>query len=277
MPIEGEAESDWLKPWRHKRFYVMGLPVDPLTAGDIERLIFEAASSKRRAIIAHHNLHGLYVADKSPLMRALYTRPDSIAYIDGMPIVALARMRGQDVTRACRNTSVDFLPPMLRRFAAQGLKVAYVGSAPGREGENKTALTLMAPQLDCACFHGYFSGLEGKTEEARIISAINAYKPEIVFLGMGMPIQEEWAFRNHEIIDAPVIMSLGGFIDYFTGRTSKPPRLLGRLGLEWVWRLAQDPRRLGGRYLIEPLGLLRLKFSRTFERFGLRDKTGKLP
>jgi len=73
---------------------------------------------------------------------------------------------------------------------------------------------------------------------------------------MGMPRQEEWIAANSHRLSANLIMPVGGLMDYLTGRTSTPPRMLGRLGLEWAWRLASEPRRLAFRYLVEPCLLL---------------------
>jgi N-acetylglucosaminyldiphosphoundecaprenol N-acetyl-beta-D-mannosaminyltransferase len=70
---------------------------------------------------------------------------------------------------------------------------------------------------------------------------------------MGMPRQEVWLGRRFDDLDVPVAVAIGGLFDYFAGTSATPPRWMGRIGLEWLGRLAADPRRLGHRYLVEPV------------------------
>ena len=253
MPIEREAASDWLKPWRSRRYHLMGVPVDPLRQEEIERLFCESVKQQRRVILANVNLHALYCADQSAGMRTLLAGSETIVQIDGMPIVWLGRTKGADVGADCRLTHIDLLPPLLRLCAAHGWHVAFVGGAPAKEGEKAEALCRIATGLQVLCIPGY----KNEGAEAEIIASLNKFQPQLLLIGMGMPRQEAWIATNANKLNATFIMPVGGFIDYFTGRTSKPPRLLGRFGLEWAWRLAQEPKRLAFRYLVEPILLIK--------------------
>lgn len=243
---------DWLKAFRHKRFYLMGLPVDPLSADEIAQLITQAVRLKKRVTLANVNLHSLYCATQSAAMRGLLTQPDTLCHIDGMPIVWLGWRQGVAVHRQCRLTHIDLVPPLLALCAAQGFRVAFVGGKAGHEAQNAAALTAMAPGLRLLCLHGYLDG----PGEIRACEDITRFAPHLLLVGMGMPRQEEWIAANRGRLAANVIMPVGGLLDYLTGRTSTPPRVLGRLGLEWVWRLAFEPRRLAYRYLVEPCLML---------------------
>lgn len=99
---------------------------------------------------------------------------------------------------------------------------------------------------------GYFE----LDEEAAVVTAVNKFAPHVLMVGMGMPRQEAWVVRNVDKIDARAILTCGACMDYRAGVTVTPPRWAGRVGLEWLFRLVREPRRLAVRYLIEPWPVL---------------------
>lgn len=94
--------------------------------------------------------------------------------------------------------------------------------------------------------HGYIDGAE---HEARIVDAINASGAGILLVALGVPMQELWMARNRGRLTVPVVIGVGGLFDYYSGRIARAPLVLRKAGLEWAWRLAQEPRRLARRYL----------------------------
>ncbi|WP_366908942.1 WecB/TagA/CpsF family glycosyltransferase [Nesterenkonia sp.] len=86
-----------------------------------------------------------------------------------------------------------------------------------------------------------------------IAAQISAFAPDVLLIGMGMPLQERVAAQLAQLTDVPVIAAVGGAIDQISGAQPLAPRWLGRLGLEWLFRLLSDPRRLAHRYLVEPV------------------------
>jgi N-acetylglucosaminyldiphosphoundecaprenol N-acetyl-beta-D-mannosaminyltransferase len=113
-----------------------------------------------------------------------------------------------------------------------------------------------APGLQIATAHGYFDRSPGSIENEAVLAQINAYQPHILLVGMGMPLQEHWLIDMFDRIDANVLMNVGAIMDYFAGEIPTPPRWMGRVGLEWLYRLGSEPRRLWQRYLVEPWLLL---------------------
>ena len=92
-----------------------------------------------------------------------------------------------------------------------------------------------------------------------LVKRINAYRPDLLMVGMGMPRQEYWTQDNFSQLDVHVILSsTGAALEYIAGAAPTPPRWAGRIGLEWMFRLAHEPRRLFSRYLIEPWYILLL-------------------
>lgn len=84
------------------------------------------------------------------------------------------------------------------------------------------------------------------------LAAINAYQPHVLMVGMGMPRQEYWILDNIEHIHTNAILTAGACMDYLAGAIPTPPRWMGKMGLEWLYRLLSEPKRLWRRYLVEP-------------------------
>ncbi len=95
-------------------------------------------------------------------------------------------------------------------------------------------------------------------ENGRVLERINRDKPQLLFLGMGMPLQEEWILNNRHAVECNVIFQAGACFDYLAGAVYAPPRWTGRIGLEWLFRLCTSPRRVYKRYLWEPWFILPL-------------------
>lgn len=142
----------------------------------------------------------------------------------------------------------------------RGWPVVIVNSDTAGASQNQRALAALAPGLKIVALSGLFDDndmSEGSTQK-KTIEQIRALRPALLLVGLGMPKQEAWIARVRNLVDVPMIMPVGGFADYFTGRAKTPPRFLGPLGLEWAYRLIHAPRRLGFRYLVEPMLLLGL-------------------
>ena len=111
--------------------------------------------------------------------------------------------------------------------------------------------------------HGYFDKHAGSPDGSAVISTINGTRPDIVIVGFGMPIQERWVAENRGRIDAPVVLTGGAAFDYISGQLRRPPEWMTKRGLEWLGRLAIEPRRLARRYLLgNPRFMVRVMWAR---------------
>lgn len=237
-----------------RRFHLFGLPVDPYTQQELIEEVTAAVARRRRLVVANLNLHGLYCGLTCPEMEALLRQRDSIVHIDGVPIVWLGKIWGNSVTRASRLAHLDLLPHLLQALASVNARIFFIGGKPDVAQKGRAALASRIPDLNMEVAPGFFSF--GADDEEEALERIAAAKPDVLLIGMGMPRQEMWVSRIQAMVDAPVIMVCGGFLDYIAGETATPPRWLGPLGLEWAFRLMRDPRRLGSRYCIEPFKLI---------------------
>lgn len=233
----------------------LGLRFHPVTKQQLLDELFRARGPGDKMVLGGANLHGLYVSCMDQEYDRLLQAPDTLVIVDGMPVVPMLRMLGYKVGRRHRTTWLDWFPDALARAEREGRSVYILGHTADvlKEGLAKARAKWPALRIDGA--HGFFNIEEQSAEAARAIDCVNAFKPDILFLGMGMPRQEQFAYRFRSRIDAPVIGLGGAAFAYFAGFEPTPPRWMGRVGLEWLYRLAASPRRLAFRYLIEP-GLL---------------------
>jgi len=240
---------------------VFGLRFHPLTKQQLLDEIFRGREPGERMVLGGANLHGLYVCHTDPEYDRLLQQPDTLVIVDGMPIVPMLRLLGHKVGRQHRTTWVDWFTDALARAEREGRSVFILGHTTKVLGEGLAKARARWPRLRIDGYHGYFSIDEGSLEAGPVIDRVNAFKPDILILGMGMPRQEQFAYRFGSRLNVPVIGLGGAAFAYFAGFEQTPPRWMGRLGLEWLYRLAGDPQRLAFRYLIEPalLGFLLIR------------------
>jgi len=235
------------------RLTLLGVTVDPLTIAELNERIAKAVARGERWIIAHHNLHSVYLHHRDPKMRAFFARAH-VVHIDGMPLIYWARVLGYPVTKQHRVTYVDWVHPLMATAAAEGWRVFYLGGKPGVAARAAEKLRRQYSGLVLETRHGYFT----PEENDAVLEEIARFQPHVLMVGMGMPRQEHWVLDNLERISANAILTAGACFDYVAGVIPTPPRWMGHMGLEWLYRLWSEPRRLARRYLLEPWFLVPL-------------------
>nr|WP_245527918.1 WecB/TagA/CpsF family glycosyltransferase [Ammonifex degensii] len=164
----------------------------------------------------------------------------SLVTADGVGILWAARRLGFPLPE--RVTGIDLMVALCRRAAAEGLSVYLLGSRPGVAEEAAQRLLQRFPSLKVAgTQHGYFT----PAEEPEVLEQVRQARPQFLFVGLGSPRQERWIDRHKEELGVPILMGVGGSFDVLSGRVRRAPPLFQRVGLEWLWRLINEPRRLG--------------------------------
>jgi N-acetylglucosaminyldiphosphoundecaprenol N-acetyl-beta-D-mannosaminyltransferase len=229
------------------RLSLLGVEVDPSDLADLNQRIAEAIAQEKQCVIANHNVHSVYLYHRDPKMRAFFDRAE-VVHFDGMPLVYWARVLGHPVTKRDRVTYVDWVHPLMATAASEGWRVFYLGGKPGVAARAAERLRRQYPALVLETRHGYFT----PEENDAVLEEIAFFGPHVLMVGMGMPRQEHWVLDNLERISANAILTAGACFDYVAGVVPTPPRWMGRMGLEWLYRLCSEPRRLYRRYLLEP-------------------------
>ena len=237
------------------RVELLGGAMDLVTPAQVLERIAAAAAGGPRVLIANHNLHSLYLLSREPEMAALYARADVIE-VDSRPAIAWGRLLGLPMSGAHRCTYLDWRGDFWRLADERGWRVFYLGGAPGVAEEAARRLMARWPGAQIAVHDGFFDRGPGSAGEAAVLDEIEAFAPHVLLVGMGMPLQEAWIQRHYDTLNAAAVLPVGAAFDYEAGAQKAAPRALGRVGLEWLFRLASDPRRLFRRYLVEPWSLL---------------------
>jgi N-acetylglucosaminyldiphosphoundecaprenol N-acetyl-beta-D-mannosaminyltransferase len=165
-----------------------------------------------------------------------------------MPLVWLSRLQGFHHVE--RVYGPDLMLALCERLAAKGYRHFFYGGAEGVPEQLASVLQKRFPGLQVAgTFSPPFRSLTAD-EDDRIVQMINAAAPDIVWVGLSTPKQERWMAGHRERLTAPVLIGVGAAFDFLTGRKPQAPRWMQRAGLEWLFRLLTEPRRLWRRYLI---------------------------
>ena len=230
---------------------VLGVPVDDVTMSETLDRVSELVESGRDSGLSHQvttvNVDFVVNAASNPeLMNILQNAALSLP--DGMPIVWASRLLGTRVRE--RVAGADLVSKLAERASAEGFRMYLFGSAPGVATRAATRLTEKFPTAQIVADSGPAVGPDGSMDPA-FVERIAAARPDIVCVALGNPKQEFWISRYAELIGAPVCIGVGGTLDLIVGEKRRAPMWMQRTGLEWIFRAAQEPRRLVGRYLAD--------------------------
>lgn len=233
-----------------KTYDFLGINVAKLTTEKLFDIIHNCITNDRKLVIAYQNLHGLYLLKNQNLYN-FYNDKDTITLIDGMSLVLIGKILKYDLNTKYRLAWIDFTQPLLTLAIRNKWRIFYLGSSEDAIVTIKQKLSEQY-KLSVECNTGYFDVTPVSNDNKRVIDKINLFKPDILIVGMGMPRQEMWIYVNKELINTKLIMCCGAAFEFLAGTAKTPPRWLGKLGLEWFYRLISNPRKLWYRYIIEP-------------------------
>lgn len=237
--------------------YLLGVRVDRLSPQDLFEAIRSAIYEQRKVTIANVNVHALNLAYDHVWFRN-FQNSSEIDFCDGYGILLAARLCGLEIKE--RFTYPDIIRPMAEFLETNGFTLYILGARPGIAERAAARLKESSPRLQVAgVHHGYFDKSPHSPENEAVIADINACKPDILFVGFGMPVQEQWLVENWDRINSHVALTGGAVFDYLSGNLPRAPRWMTEHGFEWLGRLMVEPRRLWKRYLIgNPLFLWRI-------------------
>jgi len=243
--------------------------VDPLTVAELHAEIARLVRGGRLGLVFNVNAHCLNLCYEDSALRDSLNGAD-VVFCDGAGVMLAARMLGGRIP--ARITYAAWIWQLADFAAAEDFSLYFLGAKPGVAQEAARSLRERYPDLRIVGVrHGYFDHSVGSSENREVLEEINSCAPDILLVGLGMPLQERWLTENrHKLHAVGVALTGGAVFDYASRRVRRGPRLLTESGLEWLARLLHEPRRLWRRYLVgNPLFLLRVLrqlVSRTAER-----------
>lgn len=228
------------------RFPVVDVRISALTFDHALALIDGWVARRERHYVNVCTTHTVLECHDSPELAAIVNQA-GMATPDGMPLVWLGRLRGHPVERVY---GPDLLLAVCDRGQARCYRHFFYGGAEGVAETLADRLRARFPQLLVAgTYCPPFRPLTA-TEERDVAARINASSADIVWVGLGTPKQDYWVARFRPLLTAPVLVAVGAAFDFHAGRVRQAPRWMQRTGLEWLFRLTQDPRRLWRRYVL---------------------------
>ena len=232
-----------------RRVPLFGFQLDPLCLDDAVEQIYRWASTStpRCRFVVTPNVDHAVLYQENAALRSAYAHA-SLVLADGMPVVVAARLLGRPLPG--RVAGSDLAPAL---FAAAerrgGLRVYLLGAAPGVAARAAESIMRRWPGVEVVGTYSPPLGFEkNPTENEIILQQISSVRPDVLVVGLGAPKQELWVDAHREEIDAAVTLCLGATIDFLAGEKKRAPVWMRRVGLEWLHRMASEPRRLLKRY-----------------------------
>lgn len=223
-----------------------GIPIAAVTYEEALRLFLDAPSAGHRLAVHFCTAHTLVEATEDPELRAGLL-DDALDVADGVPLAWAGRARGHRIERVC---GLDVLPDLADRGRAQGARHYFYGGAEGVAQGLANRLAERYPGIIIAgCESPPFRPLT-EQESEDMVRRLNVAKPDFVWVGLGTPKQDLWISTFRPQLDAAALMAVGAAFEIVGGLRPRAPLAMQRAGLEWLWRLWQEPRRLARRYTV---------------------------
>ena len=231
---------------------LFGVPIDNLTMAEvvdrIEAMVGEGGIHQHVVV----NVDKIVKMQSNPSLRQTVLDCDLIT-VDGQPVIWVSKLFKCPIKE--RVTGVDLFNALMGRCAERGLRPYLLGARQEIVAKTVDVLKAMYPKLNLA---GWRNGYWAADEESKIVQDIKEAKPDVLCMAVGSPKQELFLGKWKQEMHVPFVMGVGGSFDVTAGVLQRAPQWMQRLGLEWLFRLAQEPRRLWRRYLNEDMAFFRL-------------------
>ncbi|MCK5215191.1 MAG: WecB/TagA/CpsF family glycosyltransferase [Candidatus Omnitrophica bacterium] len=208
----------------------------------------ELLKSNKKSNIFFLNIDCLRQSQKDKEYRDIMRWAECV-FPDGVGIKIASRICGGSMKDNCNGT--DLSPLLFEKFAKGGFKMFLLGGAPGIARQAAVNLRRRMPDVQIVgTHHGYMD------EDETVIDQINKSGADVLFVAMGVPIQEKWIHRNRGRLDPKLCLGVGALLDYLSGSIPRAPKFFRFLSMEWLWRCFVNPKRMIRRYFVNDLGFL---------------------
>jgi N-acetylglucosaminyldiphosphoundecaprenol N-acetyl-beta-D-mannosaminyltransferase len=224
---------------------IMGVPFDNISTLEAVAAIEKMVASRSPRYLVTANVDFLVQAQTDVELRRIFTEADMVV-CDGTPLLWVSRLLGNRLAE--RVAGADLVPLLIEVAARKQYRLFFLGATPESAQTAVDNLQRRYPDLIIA---GHYSPPFGKLLEMdhdEIKRRIEATRPDLLFVSFGCPKQEKWIAMHYRTLGVPVAVGVGATIDFLAGQVRRAPIWMQRTGTEWIFRLAQEPRRLFGRY-----------------------------
>jgi N-acetylglucosaminyldiphosphoundecaprenol N-acetyl-beta-D-mannosaminyltransferase len=229
-------------------FELLGVRISAVQISDVvQRMEGWIEERRKPRFVAVANTHMIVEAQQDASFKQVLNAAD-LCVPDGMPLIWYGRFRKYPLAR--RVYGPELMSTFCRDTAPKGFRHYFYGGAPGVPDEMVKRLKESIPEIQIAGFDSPPFRALTPEEEKNAIERINRANPDIVWVGLGCPKQERWMWSHRGPLSAPVMVGVGQAFDLLSGRKKSAPAWMREHGLEWSFRLIQEPRRLWRRYLV---------------------------
>ena len=248
-----------------ERVNVLGIGVSAINMAIALATIEGWIASRRRRYVCITGVHGVMESQRDPELRRIHNAAGLVTP-DGMPLVWLLWASGH--RSADRVYGPDLMLAVLARSVERGYRHFLYGSSEATLARLQRNHRIRFPDLRIVGAHSPPFRPLSAAEDAAVVEMINAARPDVVWVGLSTPKQEWWMAQHRDRLEAPVLVGVGAALDFHAGALRQAPQFMQRSGVEWLFRLAMEPRRLWRRYLRNnPAFLLRI----SSQKLGLRQ------
>jgi N-acetylglucosaminyldiphosphoundecaprenol N-acetyl-beta-D-mannosaminyltransferase len=228
-----------------RRVRIGSLPLDPVDLAGAIEIIDRLVQSGRGGSVFTPNVDHVVMAESNERLRRAY-HGASLSLVDGTPVLWAAQLLSQPLP--AKVSGSDLVVPLMELAARRGYRVYLLGGAPGIAYEAKVKLEQALPALQIVGLDDSFVDVDAL--DPKVMERIQRAKPDILLAALGAPKQEIFAFEQRKLLRPAVVVGVGASLDFVAGVRKRAPRWVSSMGLEWFYRLIQEPRRLAGRYLV---------------------------
>ncbi len=249
--------------------HLLGRKITCLTIEAIQEAIALSCKRQQQITVANYNVHAFNLSLQLPWFHSFLDQSE-ITHCDGIGIIKALQFLGLNVPSQYRVSYTELMPELLAQCDRQGWSVFLLGTKAAHIEAAIQKLEQDYPNAKFSGHHGYFS-VTDQAENDLIIEQINSIRPNILIVGMGMPVQESWVQLYRDRLRTNAILVGGAVIDRLAGVVIDCPAWISRLGLEWLYRFVREPKRLAARYLIgNPAFLFQIALAK-FQRLTARN------
>jgi N-acetylglucosaminyldiphosphoundecaprenol N-acetyl-beta-D-mannosaminyltransferase len=237
------------------RVNICGVQVDKYSFDEVIEIIAEhALSASSPEFVVTPNAQHIVTLQQDQYFQKIYLNA-FLSVPDGVPLLWAAKLLNTPLSGRVNGT--DLFEKLCKISAEKGLKIFLLGGRPGAAEKAACTLKNQYPDLKIAGTYCPPYGFESSLIELqKINSAVTEASPDILFVGLGAPKQEYWIYENYQNLNVPISIGIGVSFEFVSGMVKRAPLLMQKLGLEWLFRLISEPKRLWRRYVIGNLAFL---------------------
>lgn len=233
---------------RNDKFRIGQIPFDKIMFSEaLDQLVPRSTENSgcRQVVVA--NAYSIVIAERDAHFASICNEADFVL-TDGLPVVWASRLLGGSVPE--RIAGPDLMWSLAKRISEKGLRVFLLG---GRDADLEMLKTNLQREFSSLRIAGSYSppfGVWSEAENDKILDKINSAATDVLWVGVSTPKQDFWIAKNKDRLNAKLAIGFGAAFDFHSGKVARAPAWVQRIGLEWFFRLVQDPKRLWRRYLI---------------------------